>query len=96
MPSCTFEALPAVQQTSNKGLPGHLSCPLGLSFSSSKHVGPLRAYLFSYVQVPISVVHKKGAVALDGTDTLVLYVYGAYGVPSDADFDATRLSLLDR
>ncbi len=48
------------------------------------------------LQVPISVVHRQGAVALDGTDALVMYVYGAYGVPSDADFDATRVSLLDR
>ena len=48
------------------------------------------------VQVPISVVHKRGAVALDGTDALVLYAYGAYGIPSDAGFDATRISLLDR
>ena len=46
--------------------------------------------------MPISVVHKKVAVALDGTDALVLYVYGAYGYATDADFDATRLSLLDR
>lgn len=48
------------------------------------------------MQVPISVVHKKGAVALDGSDALVMYVYGAYGAPADADFDATRLSLLNR
>ena len=47
-------------------------------------------------QVPVSVVHKHGIVRLDGGDPLLLSAYGAYGTPSDADFDARRLSLLDR
>lgn len=48
------------------------------------------------VQVPVSVVHRKGAVRLDGSDPLLLYAYGAYGAAQDAEFDANRLSLLDR
>ncbi len=48
------------------------------------------------VQVPVSLVHKKGVVRLDGSDPLLLYAYGAYGAAQDAEFDAERLSLLDR
>lgn len=48
------------------------------------------------VQVPISLVHRRGIVKMDGTDPLLLYAYGAYGSSVDADFDSNRLSLLDR
>ncbi len=47
-------------------------------------------------QVPISAVHRRGAVRMDGTDPLLLYAYGAYGSSEDASFDSDRLSLLDR
>lgn len=47
------------------------------------------------VQVPISLVHRRG-VQLDGSAPLVLEGYGAYGSPSDPYFSSSRLSLLDR
>ncbi|HMC70191.1 MAG TPA: prolyl oligopeptidase family serine peptidase, partial [Mycobacteriales bacterium] len=47
------------------------------------------------VKVPISVMYKKG-VQLDGTGPLLLYGYGAYGIPNPATFSEPRLSLVDR
>lgn len=47
------------------------------------------------VDVPISLVYKKGAKR-DGTSPLLLYGYGSYGASMDAWFSSTRLSLLDR
>jgi oligopeptidase B len=47
------------------------------------------------VQVPISVVYRKGT-ALDGSSPLLLYGYGSYGYSTDATFSAERVSLLDR
>ena len=47
------------------------------------------------VEVPISLVYKKG-FKKDGTAPLLLSGYGAYGICSDADFDSTTISLLDR
>lgn len=47
------------------------------------------------VQVPISLVYKKG-MALNGTAPLLLYGYGSYGSTVDPSFSSTRLSLLDR
>ncbi|WP_430934800.1 S9 family peptidase [Saccharicrinis sp. 156] len=47
------------------------------------------------VQVPISIVYKKGT-KLDGTAPLLLYAYGSYGATMDPGFSSTRLSLLDR
>ena len=47
------------------------------------------------VQVPISLVYKKG-FAKDGSSPLFLYGYGSYGISIDPNFSSTRLSLLDR
>ncbi len=47
------------------------------------------------VEVPISLVYKKGT-KLDGSAPLLLYAYGSYGSTMDPYFSSTRLSLLDR
>ena len=46
-------------------------------------------------RVPMSIVHRRGLQA-GGANPALLYGYGAYELPSDPMFDATRLSLLDR
>ncbi len=46
-------------------------------------------------KVPISLVYRKGFVA-DGKAPLLLTAYGSYGASSDAGFDSTLVSLLDR
>ena len=47
------------------------------------------------VQVPISLVHRKGVV-LDGSNPLLLYAYGSYGSSMEAWFRPAVVSLLDR
>ncbi len=47
------------------------------------------------VNVPISVVYKKG-IEKNGQAPILLYAYGSYGNTVDAYFSSTRLSLLDR
>ncbi len=47
------------------------------------------------VQIPISIVYKKG-YKMDGNSPLLLYAYGSYGSSIDPMFSPTRLSLLDR
>jgi len=47
------------------------------------------------VQVPITIVHKKG-MQMDGNNPTLLYGYGSYGNSIDPFFSSTRLSLLDR
>jgi oligopeptidase B len=47
------------------------------------------------VEVPISIVYKKGFVK-DGTAPCFLMGYGAYGISMDPWFSTSRLSLLDR
>ncbi len=47
------------------------------------------------VQVPISLVYKKG-LKKDGQNPTVLYGYGSYGATMDVYFSSARLSLLDR
>ncbi len=46
-------------------------------------------------KVPISLVYKKG-FEKNGTAPLLLYGYGSYGATTDASFNSSRLSLLDR
>ena len=47
------------------------------------------------VQVPISIVYRKG-MEPDGSNPMLLYAYGSYGVPLSLSFSSVRLSLLDR
>ncbi len=47
------------------------------------------------VEVPISIVYKKG-YQKDGKAPLLLYAYGSYGYSVDPRFRSSRLSLLDR
>lgn len=47
------------------------------------------------VQIPISIVYKKG-FKKDGSQPLLQYAYGSYGYSIDPYFSAARLSLLDR
>src|SRR5579872_7184144 len=47
------------------------------------------------VEVPISLVYKKGFVR-DGRAPMLLYGYGSYGISIEPSFSSDRLSLLDR
>lgn len=46
-------------------------------------------------KIPISLVYRKG-IKLDGSNPLLLYGYGSYGVTIPDRFSIPRLSLLDR
>jgi oligopeptidase B len=45
--------------------------------------------------IPISILYRKG-LKKDGTNPLLLYGYGSYGLSIDASFASPRLSLVDR
>lgn len=45
--------------------------------------------------VPVSLLYRRDT-PLDGTAPVLLYGYGAYGIPMPAGFQTTRLSLVDR
>ncbi len=47
------------------------------------------------VLVPVTLLHRRD-VAADGSAPLLLYGYGAYGIPTDPGFRANVLSLVDR
>ncbi|MGI9242383.1 MAG: S9 family peptidase [Verrucomicrobiales bacterium] len=47
------------------------------------------------VQIPVSIVYRKG-FAKDGTEPLLLYAYGSYGHSINPSFRSSNLSLLDR
>ncbi len=55
----------------------------------------LHATVRDGVEVPISIVYKKGFKP-NGKSPLLLYAYGSYGHSMDPYFSSSRLSLLDR
>ena len=48
------------------------------------------------VEVPVSIVYRSDKFKKDGTNPLLQYGYGAYGITIDPDFSSTTLSLLNR
>ncbi len=48
------------------------------------------------VEVPVSIVYRSDTFQKDGTNPLLQYGYGAYGITIDPDFSSQTLSLLDR
>jgi oligopeptidase B len=48
------------------------------------------------VEVPVSIVYRSKMFKKDGTNPLLQYGYGAYGITIDPDFSSQTLSLLDR
>jgi len=48
------------------------------------------------IKVPVSLVYKKSLFKQDGTNPLLQYGYGAYGLTIDPSFSSHTLSLLDR
>jgi len=59
------------------------------------HAQRLLAAASDGTRVPISLVYK-GELQPGKARPLLLEAYGAYGIPSDAEFSSDRLSLLDR
>lgn len=47
-------------------------------------------------QVPVSLVYRRDLFKKDGSNPLLQYGYGAYGITIDASFSSSILSLLDR
>ncbi|ASP49421.1 S9 family peptidase [Cognaticolwellia beringensis] len=48
------------------------------------------------VEVPVSLVYRSDRFKKDGTNPLLQYGYGAYGITIDPNFSSQTLSLLDR
>lgn len=48
------------------------------------------------VEVPISLVYRKGLAKKDGSDHMLLHGYGSYEYPYDPSFSRDQLSLVDR
>jgi len=46
-------------------------------------------------KIPVSYVYRKG-INMNGSNPLLLYGYGSYGITMDPGFNSARLSLLDR
>jgi oligopeptidase B len=48
------------------------------------------------IEVPVSIVYRSDTFKKDGTNPLLQYGYGAYGITIDPDFSSQTLSLLNR
>ncbi len=48
------------------------------------------------IEIPVSLVYRRGLQSRDSRSPLLLYGYGAYGINVDPSFNSARLSLLDR
>lgn len=48
------------------------------------------------VMVPVSIVYRKDLFKKDGSNPMLQYAYGSYGISMEATFSSARLSLLDR
>jgi oligopeptidase B len=48
------------------------------------------------VEVPLSIVYKKASFKQDGSNPLLLYAYGSYGINTEPNFNQTVVSLMDR
>ena len=48
------------------------------------------------IEVPVSLVYRQDSFKKDGTNPLLQYGYGAYGITIDPNFSSETLSLLDR
>ena len=48
------------------------------------------------IEVPVSIVYRRGSFKQDSTNPLLQYGYGAYGITIDPNFSSETLSLLDR
>lgn len=66
-------------------------------FSPQRYVS-LRTFAVSAdgAKVPISLAYRKDRFSRDGSNPLLLYGYGAYGLNVETSFAARRLSLIDR
>ncbi|MFT5705756.1 MAG: oligopeptidase B [Oceanospirillaceae bacterium] len=47
-------------------------------------------------EIPVSIVYRQDLFKKDGTNPVLQYAYGAYGITIDPSFSSSTLSLLDR
>jgi oligopeptidase B len=69
----------------------------GAGFKQSEYeTKRLWATAMDGTRVPVSIVYKKGLFKKDGSNPLLLYAYGSYGISSDPWFNSSVISILDR
>jgi len=71
--------------------------PVGGGFDRSRYESRvIRVPARDGARIPVSLVYRKDLFRQDGSNPLLQYGYGAYGITIEPDFDSDRLSLLDR